>query len=74
LLIGRPDQVLKGQTFDVLGGGGIVAKETPQDSVTEFIGELEPLYEAIPQLIVRWRTQMPRQTLAKAIDGIDQRG
>jgi len=41
--------------------------------MTEFVGEFEPLDQAIAKLFVGWLALMARQALSRAGDGVHQR-
>ena len=74
LLVGGADQVLEAHPVDLLGRGGGGLQEALQRLVTDFVGELEALDQAVADLLVMDVLPITGQTRFQAGDGLLQEG
>jgi hypothetical protein len=72
-LVGRPDQILKRHSIDLVGRGRRPLNEPPDEAMAKLIGVLEALDQAVTQLLIGGFTLMTRQPFAQTRDRVDQR-
>jgi len=70
LLISRSDQIGKRHPIELIWRGGDRLKMALQHLVADFVGELEPLNQAITNLRIRDVALITDQSLVQAIDRI----
>ena len=72
LFIGASNKVLEWHLVKFLRRGGNLPQISTQHAMAEFIGELKPLYQPVPQLLIARFAKMPIKAFAQPPDRVDQ--